>query len=316
MSNTIKISSCQDNLSGIYKLNFPNGKSYIGLSNNIKRRMKEHKESKLNLPISRAISKYGIDEFELLETIPSDDRERLQEREKYWIAFYDTTNRDKGYNLTIGGDGASPGVNNTSAKLNATQIEEIYALLSNHKELFIYQIAEQYGISPEAISDINTGKRYYNNNLTYPLRPPTQFRKGQITNQKGTLSHTSKFTEQDVDEIYDLIKNSLISLQEIANMKQVSYTTISKINRGLTYQRENESYPLRKKRSGLDSATCKLTQEKIASIREDLRLRLDLNFTQIGAQYGVSSTTVGKINRGETYRDDSIEYPIRKRKGY
>lgn len=28
--------------SGIYKINFPNGKSYIGLSNNIARRLKEH----------------------------------------------------------------------------------------------------------------------------------------------------------------------------------------------------------------------------------------------------------------------------------
>ena len=31
-------------LSGIYKINFPNGKSYIGLSNNIERRINEVNE--------------------------------------------------------------------------------------------------------------------------------------------------------------------------------------------------------------------------------------------------------------------------------
>ena len=47
--------------SGIYKITFPNGKCYIGMSNDIERRIKEHNTNSLtsNLPIHRAIAKYG-----------------------------------------------------------------------------------------------------------------------------------------------------------------------------------------------------------------------------------------------------------------
>ena len=38
MNYIYKIENCPNHLSGIYKINFPNGKCYIGLSNNIKRR--------------------------------------------------------------------------------------------------------------------------------------------------------------------------------------------------------------------------------------------------------------------------------------
>ena len=50
----------------------------------------------------RAIRKYGEENFyiELLETVPIQD---LNEREKYWINYYDSYNN--GYNSTLGGDG-------------------------------------------------------------------------------------------------------------------------------------------------------------------------------------------------------------------
>lgn len=41
-----RIEDCPTTISGIYKINFPNGKSYIGLSNNILRRIKEHNNDK------------------------------------------------------------------------------------------------------------------------------------------------------------------------------------------------------------------------------------------------------------------------------
>lgn len=36
------LDNCPNNINGIYLISFPNGKIYIGLSNNIKRRIKEH----------------------------------------------------------------------------------------------------------------------------------------------------------------------------------------------------------------------------------------------------------------------------------
>lgn len=214
----IKINECPSFLSGIYKLNFPNQKYYIGLSNNIKRRMKEHKtDSKKNiLPIHNAIQKYGMPlEFELLEEIPSENRKLLQEREIYWIHFYDSTNPLKGYNISLGGDGSNSGIYNLSSALNEKQLNEIYELLINHTNIFIYQIAEKYNVSSELISNINTGKHYYNSKLTYPLRPPTTFKKGHNIAKKGIENHNSKFTEETLLEVIDMIKNSELSLQAI-----------------------------------------------------------------------------------------------------
>lgn len=69
--------------SGIYKINFPNGKSYIGLSNNIARRLKEHntdaKTEADDYPVHEAIRKYGpailFYNVEILEYIMPLDRE-------------------------------------------------------------------------------------------------------------------------------------------------------------------------------------------------------------------------------------------------
>ena len=46
MSIIIELKNLQQNVSGIYKINYPNGKIYIGQSNDIKRRMYEHNNLK------------------------------------------------------------------------------------------------------------------------------------------------------------------------------------------------------------------------------------------------------------------------------
>ena len=93
----IKLNDLKNGVSGIYKINFPNGKCYIGLSNDIKRRMYEHNnirrlDTHFNQPCDLAIRKYGrIEEIEILEKI--DENNLLREREQYWIKYYDSNNR-------------------------------------------------------------------------------------------------------------------------------------------------------------------------------------------------------------------------------
>ena len=113
-----------DIYSGIYKITFPNNKIYIGLSNNMYRRMLEHNtDFRNNLPIEKAIQKYGkITEFEILELIPSENRKLMIEREKYWINFYNSTDRNIGYNISIGGDGANLGSLNHEARFTEEEI--------------------------------------------------------------------------------------------------------------------------------------------------------------------------------------------------
>lgn len=95
---------------GIYKItNQINGKCYIGQSVDIDRRLKEHfMPSKYNNPsrieynyaINIAIRKYGIKNF-TLEIIEQCSEDQLDEKECYWINYYDSYNN--GYNSTLGG---------------------------------------------------------------------------------------------------------------------------------------------------------------------------------------------------------------------
>ena len=87
---------------GIYKVtNKINGKVYIGQSVDIGRRWCEHMNAKDDIYFHKAIQKYGVDNF-IWEVIEKCKKSELDERESYWIEYYDSFN--KGYNCTKGGD--------------------------------------------------------------------------------------------------------------------------------------------------------------------------------------------------------------------
>lgn len=91
----------------IYKItNKVNGKVYIGQTiQNVKERFYQHCAHKcnrevLNMAIHKAIFKYGKKNF-TIEVIEEIESTNLNDRERYWIQYYDSYN--KGYNSTIGG---------------------------------------------------------------------------------------------------------------------------------------------------------------------------------------------------------------------
>ena len=91
----------------IYKItNKINGKSYIGQTiQNVKERFYQHCATKcsqaiLNMVIHKAINKYGKSNF-TIEVIEEVESTNLNDRERYWIKYYDSYNN--GYNSTEGG---------------------------------------------------------------------------------------------------------------------------------------------------------------------------------------------------------------------
>ena len=125
---------------GIYKItNLINGKVYIGCSKDIEHRWIAHKSESIlehnpqyNYSIHKAFRKYGIDNFsfEIIELVPESE---LFEKEKYWIAFYDSYN--KGYNETLGGDcgPTMPGESNPNAKVSEADVVAIRSALLEGK---------------------------------------------------------------------------------------------------------------------------------------------------------------------------------------
>lgn len=83
-----------------------NHKQYIGKTyKTIEERWAEHcndykRERNEKRPLYSAMNKYGVKNFTITLVEETDN---LEEREKYWIAYYDTYHN--GYNATLGGDG-------------------------------------------------------------------------------------------------------------------------------------------------------------------------------------------------------------------
>ena len=142
---------------GIYKItNKLNGKIYIGQSVDIKKRWREHIFSSLHLenkdhnsPIHLALAKYGKDNFNF-EIIEICDKNKLNEKEIYWIDYYKSYKN--GYNATIGGD--------EDHRHLGTPIE-VYDLEGNY--IITYDnatiTAEKIGVHRGCIYQILDGKR-------------------------------------------------------------------------------------------------------------------------------------------------------------
>ena len=97
----------------IYKIEFPNGKHYIGLTTtSLEKRTNQHKRAAKKGDtqcLYIAIRKYDmVDTFELIEIDTAETREELCEKEFGYILMYNSYYKDEnGYNMTFGGDGVN-----------------------------------------------------------------------------------------------------------------------------------------------------------------------------------------------------------------
>ena len=138
---------------GIYKFeNQKNGKCYIGQSVALEARywshFRNHQNSNLrdyNTKFYRALRKYGFECFtySILEQSDYFSKEELNEKEKYWIEYFDSFNN--GYNATAGGDGfldANVGEKHPNHKLTEKQVYEIRERYKNRE--YVYEVYEDY----------------------------------------------------------------------------------------------------------------------------------------------------------------------------
>ena len=97
-------------------------------------------------------------------------------------------------------------------------------------------IIAKTGISMTHIYNINTGKRRKRDGIEYPIRK---------SNTKGTKG--LKFSPTECLELHELLKNTRMSYEELAEKYNCSKDTIGDINRGMkkTYVLSGWVYPIR-----------------------------------------------------------------------
>lgn len=229
----------------IYKItNKMNGKVYIGQTKKtIEERFQEHlKKAKIhtNRYLYDAMNKYGCENF-IVSQIEKCPDNNLDEREIFWIAFYQSNNKLYGYNMTAGGGGGNTWINNphkeeTSKKLSQANKGKKHKMSNEWKQNVIQANKEKKTIQINkdefekdiknfmSIEDIckkyNLGRKtFYNKCKTFFGKTPTEIRGDKLTH-----SNTMKIAI-DKKQLHQLLLQEK-SLEEMAQFFQVSKETV------------------------------------------------------------------------------------------
>lgn len=188
--------------------NYINSKVYIGQTiQSLKKRFNGHccynkKDRSINMYIKRAIHKYGKNNFyiELLEECPIS---QLNEREQYWISYYDSYHN--GYNLTLGGQNSN--YFSIHKLENTIDIEKFEQYIIEFKPLAT-EVANHFGISKCSV--YNLINRLNNPNLILNSYNP---RKGktveQINKEKLISLYRDGWSILDLSKKYKIRKNKI-----------------------------------------------------------------------------------------------------------
>lgn len=178
-----------------------NGKSYIGKTNDLVRRWKEHCYGKGNTSIlNKAIKKYGLEHFvfDIVAQIPFDSVEELndvlKQLEVYYIGIYDTFNG--GYNATIGGDGISYYHHSEDTKKKMSESQKGRIFTEEHKAKCGLAFKGHHhtkeareSIRQALLNRSNALKKQIGDKLRGKKRDPQVIMKGAIKRRKPVLQY-------------------------------------------------------------------------------------------------------------------------------
>lgn len=220
------------------------GKKYIGQRTYARKGWKTYLGSGIH--IKRAIKKYGEENFSRVIIEECDTKEKLDEREKYWINHYGAVNSNNYYNIANGGDGGNTiagysesqlleykrrksvihkktslkGENSPRSKLTDKDVATISKLLMDNMSSS-QDIANKFNVSLSTIDDIYNHRTWLN--ITDGLKFPD--RKNHI--QGGRNKKTVK--QYDVDGNYIATYESCHDAEKITG---IGFRMISRVCNG------------------------------------------------------------------------------------
>ena len=213
----------------IYKIvNDINGKVYIGKTKDVSARWKRHLQlakAHKNKKLYDAMNCHGIQNFHI-EIIESCSENEVDERERYYISKYNSTDKDFGYNTASGGEGGDTFSNNPNkeelrkkfsrAHKGFKHSEASKAIMREYalgrppmsdgvKEKISNKLQEYYSKHPEKKLEITSGLREFGSCNPHPMlhkhhsdtakRAMSVFRKGKTYNDIMPEETASKLRE-------------------------------------------------------------------------------------------------------------------------
>lgn len=236
-----------------------NGKVYIGQSKNVNKRKNKHftllrHNKHNNKHLQSAWNKYSEKNFvfEIIESFESYDPDIINEREIFWIKYYNSFNKDFGYNNTSGGDGIKNYKHTEEAKKKISEASKKQKLSKEHKEALLKSItgrkkseeelkklsnaAKGRKISEWHKEQLRKGREAYK--ITDEVRKKiSDSRKGFKMSEeqkqklsrinKGKPSNNKKLSNEDIENIKQIFeKDKKASVVEIAKQYNVSCSSI------------------------------------------------------------------------------------------
>lgn len=168
----------------------------------------------------------------------------------------------------------------------------------------LYKDMQTQGISQFTfrILEHNISIDLLNEKEQYYIQKYNSIKNGYNIQIGGKNTHTQKLTQQEINQIYQLLRDR-VPMNEIAQLYQVDISTISDINCGDTWFNPTIEYPVRKQKYKKKN----FSENDIQNIYDLLRKNVTL--TDIAKQYQTSVQTISKINKGDIYHHN-MQYPL------
>jgi hypothetical protein len=252
------------NIYAIY--NKINGKIYVGITNNLKRRWREHKKnskkiSKNSYTIHKAIAKYGVDNFIFKPIEQVIDLSCANSKEIEWIKLL-KINGYKLYNSTDGGKGTK-GYSNLWTDERKKKLSEQRSGYRN----------PMYGVKLFGSLNGNYGKSM-NPNIKEKL-----------------LNSRRKLTDEQIKDIIKLYATGTYTQTRLSKIFNISLTQVHRIVKEKSWGNKKHDEIITKKN---------LTVEDIIKIKEMYKTK---KYTQkeIAKLFSVSPTHINKILSGKKW---------------
>jgi group I intron endonuclease len=296
----------ESNESGIYKIkNLVNEKVYIGSAKCFKNRKREHLKllrhnKHYNFHLQSSWNKYGESnfEFQIVQTV--DDLNLLAKTETYWIRFFDSANKNKGYNLVPTGFNML-GYKHTEESKSKMRMRRVGVKLERKRK-------EKIGKSVSS----------FRKNATKEWKD--LYSKKLSDSKLGERHHLNKLKENDVYVIKLLLRDTKLRQHEIASCFGVHRYTVSDIKNNKTWghiliseeDKLNESWILFasktvKKRiesgvgAGTKSSRAKLNEDQVRDIKKRMK-HTDIKNAELAREYNVSKECISSIRKNRSWK--------------